>query len=568
MALADLAVERPGEVIIEVEYRDRDLIRSMPGAKWIKERLWRVPLSWSSCLALRGVFGDRLEIGDDLSKWAWDEHENRVQPALEARELALDPSSVVAGHELLRPYQRSGVAFLVTAGSAVLADEMGTGKTVQTIMTLEHLDAYPTLIVAPKSVKRVWAEEFSKWAPNRTITVVDAVGAKKAKQLEAETDVLVVNWESLRTASRLAPYGSVRLTPDEKQPKALNRPWGAVVADEAHRAKDPKAKQTRALWAIGDSARHRYALTGTPVANTPDDFWALLRFVSPNEWPSRSRFIDRYCRVSHDWHGGISIDGLREDTKQEFFAAADPRFLRRPKALVLPHLPPKTYERRYVDMSPKQSKAYKEMVKEQVTWLGNNPLAAFDSLSVLRRLSQFASAFATVEDGKVTLSEPSSKVDAVMDLLEEMGDEPLVVFAESRQLIDLMSARMDKADLPYGRITGSENELVRDRAKLDFQDGKLRAILCTLGAGSVGLTLTRASTLCFMQRSFDAVNNAQAEDRVHRIGQTAQKVTIVDLIAPGTVEETVVLPSLEGKAEIAEEVKRDRELLQKVLSQK
>ncbi len=555
------------------------MIRAVPGAKWVRDRIWRVPRSWASCLTLRGVFGDRLEIGEQLLAWSWAEHNDRISPALAARDLALDPDADAEGDERLRSYQRTGIAFLVASSGAVLADDMGIGKTVQTIFALEQLGAYPALVVCPKTVKRGWVDEFARWAPHRSVTVV-TTGSSKARQLNADTDVTVINYESLRTASRLAPYGSVRLTPAEKIPGPLNRPWAALVADEAHKAKDPASKQTRALWAVGATARYRFALTGTPVANTPEDFWSLLHFVSPSEWPRKTTFIDRYCEVSHDWHGGVSIDGFREATKQEFFAAADPRFLRRPKALVLPHLPPKTYERRWVEMSPKQAKAYRDMEKDQVAFLDNDStVAAFDQLTLLARQSQFASAYGEAvwldgEDGvrkcKVTLTEPSSKCEAVMELLTEIGNEPLVVFAQSRQLIDLMQTRLIRATIPHGRITGSENEKVRQMAKDDFISGHSRVLLLTLGAGSTGLDGLQnvASTACFMQRSFNAVENAQAEDRIHRLGQNAGKVTIVDLIAPDTVEESVVLPSLEGKASLLEEVTRDREILRKVLCRK
>jgi SNF2 family DNA or RNA helicase len=561
LAEADRVNDR---IEVVTEYREKDLIRAVPGAKWMQGHTWRLPLTWTACLTLRGVFGDRLVIGDRLSEWAWEEHNFRVGPALETRERALDPSRNVPGDERLRPYQRTGVEFLSVSRGAVLADEMGLGKSVEAIMTLEALDAYPALIVAPKSVKRVWADEFEKWT-DRSVTVVESTGTRRAKQLVAETDVIIVNYETLRIASRLAPYGSIRLTDKERTEGPLNRPWGAVVADEAHRAKDPKAKQTRALWAVGARAQVRFALTGTPVANEPQDLWSLLHFVSPDEWPSRSQYIDRYVRCTPNWHGGVSFDGLHEHLKSEFFAAVDPRFLRRPKALVLTDMPPKTYQRRYVEMQPKQAKAYKQMTDDCVAQLDGGLLGAFDNFTILTRQSQFASAYAELTPDGVRLSEPSSKCDAVMELLEDMGDEQLVVFAQSKQLIGLLEQRLIKAEITYGRVTGDERENVRADNVSRFQGGHARVALCTLGAGSVGITLTAASTVCFMQRSFNAVDNAQAEDRIHRIGQTADKVTIVDLIAPGTVEETAVLPSLEGKAALLEEVTRDRDALRRVL---
>lgn len=566
MAVAELDGDR---IVVEVEYRDRDMVREVPGAKWVRDRTWRCPRTWAVCLALRGVFGDRLEVGPELEEWAWTELETRVRPATELRERAMDVDAdsewVRSNLEfggLLRQSQRTGVDFLHQAWDAVLGDDMGLGKTVQAIAALELSDSYPALVVCPKSVKQTWADEYAKWAPHRDVLV-----ASKPRDFTATPDVLVVNWESLRTHSRLAGYGSIRLTEKDREEKALNRDWAVVVADEAHRAKNPTAKQTRALWGIGRTARRRIAMTGTPVANEPQDFWSLLHFIAPDEWPSRSSFMDRYCLMTSALWGGVEVLGLRPDTKDEFYRAVDSRFLRRSKELVARDLPPKTYVTRETPMSSKQARAYKQMCDSQVAWLGDDAVAAFDPLTVLTRQLQFAAAYAEVTGETVTLQDPSCKVDGVLDLLEDMpSSEQLVVFAQSRQLIDLCEVRLIKNGVTCGRVTGSENEQQRNAAVRRFQSGDLRVILLTLGAGSTGITLTSASTLCFLQRSFNQVDNLQAEDRVHRIGQAAETVTIVDLITPGTVEETVVKPTLQDKSFILSEITRDRDALRRALA--
>lgn len=564
MARAELYGNR---ISIETEWRDRDLIRAVPGATYDREaRIWGVALSWANCLCLRGVFGDRLEIGPDLEHWAWQELRERVQPALDAREAAMDPSSPWPNPEPLYAYQRWGARFLVAAESAILADEMGTGKTVQTITALEDQGAYPALIVCPNSVKRSWEAEYRKWAPHRTVVVVAGSAAKRRKLLEQDADVFIINYEALRAHSRLAPYGSIRLTDKEKEPGELNRGWRAVVADEAHRAKDPKAKQTRALWAVAEHAEHRYALTGTPLANSPADFWTVLHFVAPNEWPSKTKFIDRYCLTAWNAFGSVDVVGLRPELREEFFKVVDPRFLRRQKAAVLTQLPPKVYERRTVEMSPKQGKVYKELQKEMVAELDSGTLSVFDNLTKLGRLSQAASAYLEVdEDGNVSLTDPSSKIDALEELLAETADDPVVVFAASRKLIELAAARLDKREIPFGVLTGAIPEQERAQAVERFQAGHLKALLLTLGAGSEGLTLTAAPTLVFLQRSWSLVESRQAEDRIHRPGaEQHESVTIIDLVTEGTVEEDQ-LDALEGKGELLEQITRDEEAMRRLL---
>lgn len=468
----------------------------------------------------------------------------------------------------LYPYQRAGVEFLVSAENAVLADEMGTGKGTQTIHTLEIIrrtEDGPVLIVCPNSVKAVWAQEFATWAPWRDVCVVHGSAAKRRKLLAEDHDVFIINYEALRSHSRLAPYGSIRLSEKEKEEGPLNRPWLAVVADEAHRVKDPKAKQTRALWAISSEATHRYALTGTPVANNPADFWSLLRFVSPSEWPSRSKFVDRFCLTAWNAFGGVDIIGLNPHNRDEFFKVVDPRFLRRTKAMVLPQLPPKVYLRREIELAPKQRKVYKALRDDMVAQLDSGVVTTFDSLTLLGRLSQAASAYLEVdEEGVVGLTDPSSKLDALEDILSET-DEPVVVFAASKKLIDLASARLDKREIPHAKITGDVLPEDRARAVEAFQAGRLKVILLTLGAGAEGLTLTAAPTLVFLQRSWSLVECRQAEDRIHRPGaEKWDSVTIIDLVATDTVEEDQHA-ALVGKGDMLEQITRDTEALKGLL---
>lgn len=574
-----VTAERDGDrIVLATQYRDRNLVKQVPGARWdANTQQWSMPLSWAGCRQLRGIFGDRLDVGPELTAWGWDQY--RVwEERRELRERAMDPANDTDGDARLFPYQRTGSRFLATAKRAILADEMGTGKTVQTIMTLEQTDAYPALVVCPNTVKTTWRDEYATWAPHRRVQVIQGGAATRRKQIEAEADVYVINWESLRRHSRLAPYGSIRLkacgdcggsgdvppTKCEKHPGELNRPWGAVVADEAHRAKDPTSKQTRALWWIGRQADVRLALTGTPLANAPDDLWSLLHFCEPDEWPARTRYIDRYCATSWNAWGGVDVIGIKPELREEFFGLVDPMMLRRPKELVLPHLPPKVRQRREVPMKPKQRKAYKDLVERMLAEVDGGVVVAPDPLTNLTRASQFASAYAEMdEDGGIRLAEPSNKVDALVELLDD-SEGPLVVFAASRQLIELCEARLQKLEVPFGSIHGKVSEGDRDLAKAQFQSGQLKVLLCTLGAGAEGLTLTRADTVVFLQRSWSLIENRQAEDRVHRPGQEADSVFIIDVVSPGTADEGAIAV-LGEKADRFEEVVRDADALARFL---
>lgn len=577
---------------IEAEWRYKELCKSMPGASWNKDDgVWRIPLSWSSCLALRSTFRDDLVIMPRLEEWAFDHLNTRVQPALTLRDL-----ETYDGDEDLFPHQRAGVAFLATARRALLADEPGLGKTAQAIRALKALkdsgeEVFPALIVCPNTLKKNWAREFKQWWPEVKTQVIKGTAAKRKKQFEdTDVDVIIINWESLRSHSRLAPFGSVALTRcvecgghDEKV--STNRcevhkgelnaiDFKSVVADEIHRSKEPKSKQTRALWAATGDADIRFALTGTPIANNVVDLWSILHWLSPEDWPSKTKWIDRNIDTMLNAFGGMMVIGVKPHMEEEFYKTINPHMRRMLKKTVLPWLPDVITERRDVEMGAKQKKAYTEMRDHMITQLESGEvLSAPSILTQTLRLTQFASSYAEIVtdestgEPKTILSDPSCKVDQLMDDIKngDFGEDSVAVCAVSRQLIDLLSAAMKKADIPHGLITGAQDEDERQRAIDEFQAGRIKWILFTAQAGGVGVTLTAARRLIMLQRPWSLVDYKQALDRVHRIGsEIHDSIIITDYVTEGTVEERVI-EVLDTKADNFEQVVRDKDKLLSLL---
>ena len=580
-------------VIIHTEWRFKELCKSIPGSKWDpKEQQWRVPTSWATCLALRSTFRDDLVIGPRLAKWAGQEVATRINPANELRELEVIEDGF---NEDLFPHQRAGVKFLAIARRALLADEPGLGKTAQAIRALKELqdrgeDVFPALIVCPNTLKKNWKREFERWWPGVDVEVIKGSATQRRKIFEESADVYVINWESLRSHSRLSGYGSIALAKCtecgghddrvsenrcEVHLRELNTiDFKAVVADEIHRSKEPKSKQTRALWAATGNADIRFALTGTPIANNVLDMWSILHWLSPDEWPSKTRWIDRMINTMMNAFGGMMVLGVKPHMEQEFYAAINPRMRRMLKQKVLPWLPDMLFERKDVEMSTKQKKAYDQMRDLMIAELEDGEsVTAPSPLTQTIRLLQFASSFAemsvdeTTGESKVTLIGPSCKVDAVMDDIKngDFGDDSVAVCAVSRQLIDLLSAEMTKEKIPHGLITGAQNEDERQQAVDDFQAGKIKWILFTAQAGGVGITLTAARRLIMLQRPWSLVDHKQALDRVHRIGsEIHDSIMITDYVTEGTIEERVI-QVLETKADNFEQIVRDKAQLLSLL---
>jgi SNF2 family DNA or RNA helicase len=598
--------EGAGRIFIDAEFRYKELLKSLPGSSW-KNNKWSIPVSWSGCLALRSTFRDELVIGPKLTQWAVDEMASRITPANALRE-ALEAD----GDPDLFPHQRAGVAFLAAARRALIADEPGLGKTAQAIRGLAAIqktgeNVFPALVVAPNTIKKNWEREFEKWWPGVNVQVISGTATQRRKQFATILDpkdgepaphVLVVNWESLRSHSRLAPYGSTalakcqdhggadpKITPArcEVHERELNQiDFQSVIADEIHRSKDPRSKQTRALWAATGDAKNRFALTGTPIASDVVDLWTILHWLDPAEWPTKQKWIDRMVDTMTNAFGGLMVMGLKHDMAGEFYSAVNPRMRRMLKKVVLPWLPDVVVERHDVEMPAKQKKAYNQMRDSMIAELEDGTILTAPSvLTQTMRLLQFASSYAELEEyedvdkttGEVvtkvntTLSEPSGKLDALMDDIKsgDFGDDSVVVSAVSRQLINLLSARLTKEKIAHGLITGDQSAEERQRAMDDFQAGRTKWVLLTAQAGGVGITLTAARQLVRLQRPWSLVDDKQVNDRVHRIGsEIHDSIIIRDYTTENTVEERV-WEVLDKKGSNFEEIVQDQKQLLKLL---
>lgn len=589
-------------LVVQVNWIEDKLIAQVPGMNHnSKTKLWSGPLSWGSYVVLRNLFSD-FQVSQELVDWVTSYINTQYTHGMslrDATEFSVDDVST-REYNLLYGHQKVASRFLHTNGGVLVADEMGVGKTPESLVSLQLLgqQALPALIVCPNSVKGHWAKEAKMWAPMTTPYVVSG-GAQTRRKILAEgaedpTALFIINYESVRLHSRLAPYGSIRMnrcqscggSPPpfdispakcEAHPRELNLlPLRTVIVDEAHRMKDPKAKQTRAVWSIqhGHTVTRRWALTGTPIATNVGDLWSIMHGIAPEDYPTRTKFIDRYALIAYNHKAILDIVGVRPDTKPEFDAILLPRMRRMLKSRVAKHLPPKVYEVRETPMTNKQAKAYEMMKEEMIAEVDNgDAIVATTNLTKAIRLLQFSSAYAELEKGdpddhttwSVKLSEPSPKLDVMEEVLDELGGKQVAICAASRQLVEMAAKRLENRDVPisYRMLTGLVPPIERQTNIDDFQRGAAQVMLFTIAAGGVGVNMSAADTIIFLQRSWSMLENRQAEDRVHRMGsEVHESVTIVDLVTPDTIEISQ-LQRLSVKARQLEEIVRDREQLQR-----
>ena len=431
----------------------------------------------------------------------------------------------------LYDFQKDDVNFLKGLKSRLIANEMGTGKTLEAI-ELDRLNVAPgekTLIVAPLStLKSTWEEHYKRMSGKRAI-VIDSQPTKDNDRVPRSNfiralsskmyKVYICNWEALS------------LDGMEELQKIH---WGHVIADEAHRLKNRKTKQRKALMNIKE-VDYRTAITGTPIMNSPDELWGILKWLYHDhpDWTSYWNFRNDFT-VQENYSGYKRIVGVKnvERLKREMSKFT----VRRTKKEVLTSLPDKYYSKIVVDLYPKQRKAYRQMKEDMITWLetqdGSVPLAVPVVIAQFAKLQQFAVAYS---DGE-KLTEPSSKIDTLMDLLSNYTEKKFVVFSSFKMLIHLVEERLRKKGIKYVRITGEDSQSKRDKAIKTFQSNGAKVFLGTIGAGSEGITLTAADTVVFLDRDWTPARNAQAEDRLHRLGQT-NAVQVIDIEAMDTIDQ-------------------------------
>ncbi|RGC68441.1 ATP-dependent RNA helicase RhlB [Micromonospora sp. MW-13] len=501
-----------------------------------------LPTTWAAVVQLSHTFGAAWRPGPRLLAWLAEEMRRRTQTG--------DELTVTLPEGLTpRPYQVEGARMIASLGRALLFDDPGAGKTITTILGLLERAAAghqvaPVVVIAPASVVDPWVEAWKTWAPDWRVNAWrgSPEHRRRLAARPAGTAAHVV----------VASYDTARM--DAAKGKPLDRLGvRSVVVDECHLIKSSSAARSIAARRLAKRAAHFVALSGTPITHHPGDLWPTLEALAPTAWPSGERWKARYCEtIPGDY--SARVIGLNQLAEPEFRATLLGQHRRVAKADVLTQLPPKVYSVRQVDLPAPYRKAYDQLEKQMLAELPDGTeLSVMSVLAQLTRLSQLASAAADVtvtlqvgadgelgEHVEVKLTAPSWKVDALLEVLAERPGSPVVAFAPSRQLMALAGEQATRAGLQVGYVMGGQSAKARSEAVEAFQQGKLDLLCVTTGAGGVGLTLTAARTVVFLQRPWSLVEAVQAEDRCHRIGsEIHDSIEVIDIVATATIDTRV-----------------------------
>ncbi len=411
---------------------------------------------------------------------------------------------------------------------------MGLGKTAQAIKAAKT----PTLIIASKGLRFWWYDEILKWMPNlpeEEIVIIEN-DADPQSILKYPAEFYIMHWDLLQREPN--KKGEKKRPPTERRWSAwvralMFKDFGTIIADEAHKAKNRKAQRTQALWQLCRKPDNVYLLTGSPIINKPDDLWALLKTLYPKIYTSYWRFFEEYVLANKNPWGGYEVLGVKH--RDQLLVELSTLAIRRTKKTVLPELPAKVYTVIPVGLYPKQKKAYDEIRDLMLTTIDDNVvIRAPTVLSQITRLRQVAVGLGAFEDPETT---KSAKLDVLCDYLEDR--EGKVVIATSFVwAAKEVARRLAKQGREVGLLIGEVDDAKRVMVVKRLQEESLDTLVMTIQTGGEGWTLTAADMLIFLDRPWSPQVIKQAEDRLHRIGQS-KSVQIVSLIAQGTIEEAV-----------------------------
>ena len=459
--------------------------------------------------------------------------------------------------------------------------EMGTGKTLISIATAAWLyekgEVDGVLVVAPNGVHRNWMEDEIPIHADYSICDPDGMHYYESKKANTQQHKQILErviahdglaWLAISYDAFITDKGKKAVWAFLRHRKCL------YVLDESTYIKTPGAKRTKSIVASAQYAPYRRILTGTPVTNGPFDVYSQIQFLDSTFWKKRGLgnfyafkntfgiFKDLEVRVP----GQIKDDGTPKtrlvqqvvDYKnlEYLHALIKPISVRVLKTDVL-NLPDKVYQKRYFEMSPQQKLLYERLRQSIYAEFKGGEINIAMAIVKMLRLQQVTSGYLPTYDANLDedvvkdIDGPNSRLECLMDVCDEVSGQALI-FARFRRDIELIKERLGKDCVTYDGSTSDDD---RATAKTRFQAGDVKYFVANPAAAGRGITLHAARTVIYYTNSFNLEQRLQSEDRAHRIGQE-HKVNIVDIIAPGTVDDKIV-KNLRDKVSIASTITGD-----------
>jgi len=437
--------------------------------------------------------------------------------------------------------------------------EMGTGKTKVLIDNLAMLydkgKVDSALIIAPKGVVKTWYEQELPthlpdhienvsvlWQPNITKTQQEKLDS--LFEIDSALHILVMNVEALSTEKGV-----------KFATKFINSHKTLMAIDESTTIKTPTARRTKNIIKIGQNAKYKRIMTGSPITKNPLDLYTQCEFLDPwlLDFSSYYAFRNRYAEMKTMHIHGRSIQVVDKFQNLSELSDTVKQFSYRVLKEDCLDLPPKVFIKRYVTLTADQKKLYEQMKKAAMAVLNGKVTTTMTVLTQLMRLHQITCGHFTADDGS-TQEVENNRLNELMSILEETEGKA-IIWANYQLSVGEIIQKIIKvygkdSYVHYYGLTPQEDR--QDYIRKFQNDPKCRFLIGTPQTGGYGITLTQANTVVYYSNSYDLEKRLQSEDRAHRIGQK-KTVTYIDMIAEDTVDEKIV-EALRKKINIASEV--------------
>ena len=467
------------------------LIKSLPGRRFHPDKkYWTATITADSIKKLKDA---GFVVDTELEKLLHQAEE--IEKGIEVHGLK----------KQLFPFQKEGVAFIEKRdGRALIADEMGLGKTIQAAAWLQlHPEKRPAIILCPASLKLNWAKEIRE-----TLSTKDKVQILQGtKPYPITEDIIIINYDILNSWVETL--------------QAINPQ--VLIIDEMHYVKNSSAIRTKATKKLTKGIPHVIALTGTPIVNRPIEGFNIFQILDRNLFPNFWTYVHRYCGARHNgWGWDFSGATNKEELNQILTSTI---MIRRRKADVLKDLPEKLYS--FIPMELSNETEYRVAEEEFIQYLRlTKGKEAAEKAKKAEHLVKIEALKQLAVKGKL-----KQAINWIRDFIED-GNK-LVVFAVHKEVIDQLMNEFKEIAV---KIDGSTPTPERHKAVEAFQnDPSVKLFIGNIQAAGVGLTLTAASTVAFLELPWTPGELVQAEDRCHRIGQK-NAVNIYYLLAENSVE--------------------------------
>ena len=427
--------------------------------------------------------------------------------------------------------------------------EMGTGKTKVAIDNAAYLFQEQRIdfafVIAPNSVYQNWKKEIDFHCPEKTNIYIWKVTKDKTFKLDPKKlTFILMNVEALSHASgkkwleyKLLKHGMRSM----------------VILDESTSIKNLKASRTKAIIKLGQLARYKRILTGSPITKSPLDLFSQCAFLDKKllGYENYTVFKSRYAVMYSIERGGYNIQIPKYYVNLEELEYKLKNFSYRVRKKDCLDLPPKMYVQRHIELPDEQRIAYEKLKATALILLKDDEVSYNNKLTELLKLQQVANGFVKTNDGNIVDFKSNAKLKELLSILEESEDK-CIIWANYVHNIEMIKKKLGEV---YGKdsvvsIYGKDSVDVRNKAVESFQSNdRCRFLVGNPTVGGYGLTLTAAKYVIYFSNSYNLEVRQQSEDRAHRYGQTSQ-VTYIDLIATDTIDE-MVLHNLENKIELS-----------------